>query len=383
MSDKMTEDRISLYWDNFPVHIQDTFKQLWREKDFTDLTLATMDDQHVRVHKSIVSSASNFFKQILRINPHQNILIYLKDIRHKELETVLQFIYLGQCQLDQEDLNLFLATANALGVKGLKYQGVYQNDHDANTDKISLINTETVKNNTFKEISDNEYVKIKSKETTEKQLQSNVVKEYVTQGIGPAIEKQEENKITHVKISASEYKSSTFQCKECDAEYSSRMEFINHCKFLHELSSKQKGMTYNCDLCDFTSLCKSSLSKHKLSIHDGVRYKCDYCDHTATRKVHLKEHIQYQHKGFRFKCDQCEYQASRGGLQSHKKSQHLGVRYNCGQCDYKAKQKCNLNAHMQSIHEGVRYSCDQCDYKATQMHSLTKHTQRFHDKIPL
>ena len=293
----MTEDNISLYWDNFSTHIQDTFGQLWKKK-----TLQT-----------------------------QNILIYLKDIRQKELETVLRFIYFDQCELEQEDLSLFLATASTLGVKGVKHQGNTQNEHESNKENIDIIADDTdIKTISKEMISAKDDIKINIKQKSESQRQTNIVKDCRAQEIDIKTEKQEINEENNFNVS--DNKDPNFQCRKCDAEYYSRMEFIKHCKLLHEISSKQEGMTYNCDLCDFTSSCKSSLAKHKLSIHDGVKYKCEYCNHTATRKAHLKEHIQYQHKGFRFKCDQCEYKASRGGLQSHKKSQHLGVRYGCGQC---------------------------------------------------
>ena len=50
------------------------------DQAFTDVTLATLDNQHVSAHKIILSSGSTFFKNILVRNLHQNPLIYLKDI---------------------------------------------------------------------------------------------------------------------------------------------------------------------------------------------------------------------------------------------------------------------------------------------------------------
>ena len=64
--------------------------------NFTDVTLATVDNQQIEVHKVILSSYSQFFRNILLRNPHPNPLLYLKDIRFKELEMIIKFIYLGQ-----------------------------------------------------------------------------------------------------------------------------------------------------------------------------------------------------------------------------------------------------------------------------------------------
>ena len=71
------------YFNHFEIDIPNAFKQLWKDKDFADVTLATVDDHQIRAHKIILSSCSNFFRNILLNNPHHNPLIYLKDIRYK------------------------------------------------------------------------------------------------------------------------------------------------------------------------------------------------------------------------------------------------------------------------------------------------------------
>ena len=95
-----------------------TFRHIWNDQNFTDTTLVTGDNQQIQAHKVILSSCSLFFRNILLKNPHQNPLLYLKDIRHKELKMVLQFIYMGQCELGQEELEPFLATGKDLVVIG-------------------------------------------------------------------------------------------------------------------------------------------------------------------------------------------------------------------------------------------------------------------------
>ena len=74
-------------------------QQFWNDQDFTDVTLATVDNHQVKVHKVIISSCSPFFRNILLKNPHPSPLLYLKDIRYKDLAMIIQFIYLGQCEV--------------------------------------------------------------------------------------------------------------------------------------------------------------------------------------------------------------------------------------------------------------------------------------------
>ena len=90
-----TINKMVLTRNDFETNAPNSFRNLWKDGHFTDVTLATKDDQQIRVHKVILSSCSPFFRNILLKNPHQNPLLYLKDIKYRELELLVEFIYLG------------------------------------------------------------------------------------------------------------------------------------------------------------------------------------------------------------------------------------------------------------------------------------------------
>jgi len=87
-------------------------------KDFFDVTLAC-DDEQIQAHKVILSACSPFFRNVLRRNPHQHPLLYLKGVKYTDLQSVLNFMYHGEVNVAQEELNSFLAVAEDLRVKGL------------------------------------------------------------------------------------------------------------------------------------------------------------------------------------------------------------------------------------------------------------------------
>ena len=93
--------------DDFETHTSNTFKKLWNDQAFTDVTLVTSDHQHVGGHKAILSSSSNFFGDIFTRIQQPNPLLYLKDISKIELDPVLKFIYFGQCEVRHGDLGKF------------------------------------------------------------------------------------------------------------------------------------------------------------------------------------------------------------------------------------------------------------------------------------
>jgi len=114
----MGSEKFCLRWNDFETNISVAFRELREEKDFFDVTLAC-DDSQVQAHKVILSACSPFFRNVLRRNPHQHPLLYLKGVKYKELLSVLNFMYMGEVNVAQEELNSFLAVAEDLRVKGL------------------------------------------------------------------------------------------------------------------------------------------------------------------------------------------------------------------------------------------------------------------------
>ena len=91
---------------------------------------------YIQVHKVILSACSNFFKSLLRRNPHNHPLLYLKGVKYSDLLCVLNFMYHGEVNVAQEDLNSFLAVAEDLQVKGLTQgqSNAGSNDSQARSD---------------------------------------------------------------------------------------------------------------------------------------------------------------------------------------------------------------------------------------------------------
>jgi len=114
----MSTEKFCLRWNDFESNISVAFRELRDDKDFFDVTLAC-DDEQISAHKVILSACSPFFRNILRRNPHQHPLLYLKGVKYTDLQSVLNFMYNGEVNVAQEELNSFLAVAEELRVKGL------------------------------------------------------------------------------------------------------------------------------------------------------------------------------------------------------------------------------------------------------------------------
>merc|ERR1719312_1951767 len=113
-----TAEKFCLRWNDFESNISVAFRELREEKDFFDVTLACEDNQ-VSAHKVVLSACSSFFRSVLRRNPHQHPLLYIKGVRFSDLESLLDFMYYGEVNIAQENLNSFLSVAEELQAKGL------------------------------------------------------------------------------------------------------------------------------------------------------------------------------------------------------------------------------------------------------------------------
>ena len=105
-------------WNDFESTISTALCDIREDNDFFDVTLAC-DDKQIQAHKVVLAACSPFFRGILKRNPHPNPLLYLKGVKFTNLLSVLNFMYHGQVNVEQKDLESFLSVAEELKVKGL------------------------------------------------------------------------------------------------------------------------------------------------------------------------------------------------------------------------------------------------------------------------
>ena len=115
-------EQLCLQWNDFKVNVNSAFGRLRDDKEFTDVTLACEDGHQIEAHKIILAASSPFFDKVLQRNKHPHPLIYLRDFKSEDLMAILDFLYLGEANVFQENLDSFLAIAEELKLKGLTGQ---------------------------------------------------------------------------------------------------------------------------------------------------------------------------------------------------------------------------------------------------------------------
>ena len=210
-------DNINIVHQQFETFTGSAFNVLFTDQDFTDVTLVCEEDKQVAAHKVILSFSSKLFRRILLKNSHQHPLLYLKGVDYENLQLILQFIYLGQIELESNQLQNFIQTAKELEVNGLTgmFHESFENDFTNSSKEEQL------------EIPEN---------------------------------------ISDVNIALK------FEMSECDTETESNVIETKSQHFNHENPMNLAQNTLQCNQCEEIFQGKRELMKHIRVIHEGFNY---------------------------------------------------------------------------------------------------------------
>ena len=98
-------EQYNLKYDNYCNHLGSVWRDLFFEKTNSDITLVCEDQVQFKVHKFVLRSCSQLFKTLLDNHcPHDSVpMIYLSGVHPRVMESILQFIYLGEATTDKRD----------------------------------------------------------------------------------------------------------------------------------------------------------------------------------------------------------------------------------------------------------------------------------------
>ncbi|KAF2360908.1 BTB/POZ domain [Trinorchestia longiramus] len=114
----MPDEILSLKWNKHNSTFLEVLSILRDQEAFVDVTLAC-GGKLFPAHKFILSTCSDYFKQMFSVNPCKHPIVYLKDVPATDLEALLDFMYRGEVDVSRTNLASLMNTAEGLQVKGL------------------------------------------------------------------------------------------------------------------------------------------------------------------------------------------------------------------------------------------------------------------------
>ena len=91
----MTEEKNNHNWTTYSDHLREMLHEMMKSNQLTDVTLVCDDKKQFKAHKIVLSACSSVFKSIINDLPQNSSVIYLRGIQHQEMESILEFMYLG------------------------------------------------------------------------------------------------------------------------------------------------------------------------------------------------------------------------------------------------------------------------------------------------
>ena len=257
-------EKFCLKWNDYQSNWNDALNELRKDTDFADVTLISDDKEKFSAHKILLSSCSNMFKFILKSNAHGNPLLYLGGVSSTNLGFILDYIYHGEVNIYQEQLDSFLDSAQKLEIEGLL------GDRQESPENINT------GQNMYQEPNEGRY---------------------------------------------------TEQAQELKTEDKSVLRMDDDDIPLHPRRQYSKAYTKDLAKFDVRSMTSNEIDTKMRELYekvDGV-WRCLVCDHTntGTKSSNIRMHVETHLDGLSYTCKLCNKEfRCRKGLNNHNTSSH-------------------------------------------------------------
>ena len=245
-------EKFSLKWNDYHSNWTKSLSELRNDKESVDVTMISEDKVKFMAHKILLSSCSKTFKFILKGNfhAHPHPLLYLSGVSSVNLGFILNFIYFGEVNLFQDQLDNFLESARKLEIEGIQEDYADQGAmwQSAQKHVIQEQNIEHIKEH-------NEVRGVPAVLENTALKTNNYSKGYVY-----PFQNREETSSNYVaKVDGVSMTDEEIEMKKNDLY-------------------QKLGDIWRCLVCAYTSLRMDSLKKHAETHLDGLCYTCTLCN---------------------------------------------------------------------------------------------------------
>ena len=261
-----SSEKFYFKWNDFHENLNSTFRELRNDREFSDVTLVSEDGEPVEGHRVILAASSPFFKNLLQRNKHVHPLIYMRGVKEEALAAIVDFLYNGEANVSEENLESFLAIAEDLGLRGLtglntkqespgkklpqKFYFLREEEQEAfqpnkHSRRKSVIRQQRLENDITPEIS-----------------ATNATNQLVSvdlQQLDDQIKSMMEPSGNSIMIGQRKVK--TLICKMCGKE-GQKADMTRHIEANHIT-----GLSHTCDICSKTCKSRDALRQHKYKEH--------------------------------------------------------------------------------------------------------------------
>ena len=262
-------EKLCLQWNDFQENLSSSFKQLKNDEELSDVTLVSNDGDYVGAHKVVLALSSPFFMNLLKRSKNSHPFVFLRGVKKHALKAMLDFLYKGETNVFQDDLDQFLSLAEDFQLKGLTRSDQGPKDLDKRS-STKLHSTPTpigdkkeIRENDAKSINVEGKIRLHDESFSDLRV-ANPNNQLV--GVEPnELDEQIKSMIEHSgeSMTVGNRKRELLSCKVCGKE--GQLGNIRR----HIEANHITGVTHTCSICGKTSRSRHGLRHHKNKEHNA------------------------------------------------------------------------------------------------------------------
>ena len=252
-------EKFSLKWNDYQSNWNNSLKELRKDTEFSDVTLISDDKVKFSAHKILLSSCSNLFKLILKGNVQANSLLYLSGVNSLNLGFILDYIYHGEVNIYQEQLDSFIESAQKLEIEGLlgdtedSHQNLNEGNHEPGED------IESKNYNDYAQDEEKKLVRMESG-VNKIRLNTRTPKDAAKIDVGSMNTGEIDTKMRELY----ERTGDIWRCLVCNRTTKGSSGSSN---IRQHVETHLDGLVFTCNLCSKEFRSRNILNQHKMNTH--------------------------------------------------------------------------------------------------------------------
>ena len=250
-------EKFCLKWNDFNSNVSKSFSILRNAKYLHDVTLVSDDHSKVEAHKLVLSACSEYFRDIFENNQHPHPLICFDSISSDDMKNIMDYIYNGEVQIYQENLDRFLTIAQRL-----KLEGLIDGDAMEEMTNQDFKNESEVEEQNFNSFDPKDTSKSKTKMIGNKPIQP-------AGTIAIAGNVEDKNVIDEqVHQYMEECDERSYRCTICGKKSKDNLRrVVQKQNMVMHIETHIEGLSYSCPICQKIFRSRNSLKTHKYVFH--------------------------------------------------------------------------------------------------------------------
>ena len=255
-------EKFNLKWNDYNSNVLKTFRRIREDEDLFDVTFACDDQQQISAHKLVLSSSSEYFKNIFKHNKLSHPLLCVLDISSSEMKNILDYIYFGEATIDKDNIERFLIVSKRLKIEGLT--NLERDQENLEVEETGFIKQESEETE-FEDLDD---IEDNNKDITTEISHEKKKKKKHKMKIVNSDEIQNTNELNQ-KLSEhiERFIGKSFKCKVCEKICNYRLAAMEHVQ-LHF-----SGLSFPCNICNTNLKTTAAHRQHMKNSHGDKESK--------------------------------------------------------------------------------------------------------------